>query len=124
MGNRVASTGLALGLLSLALFLAGIGRQSYLIFDEYFYISGARSLLSGTHDLNPEHPPLAKLMIAGGMKVAGDNPLGWRLAGAICGSLTLVAIFFWTYLLIGNYSLALTAACLTRLWMTVRMRHR
>jgi dolichyl-phosphate-mannose-protein mannosyltransferase len=113
MGNRVASTGLVLGILSLSFFLAGISRQSYLVFDEYFYVSGARSFLSGTHDLNPEHPPLAKLLIAGGIKVAGDNPLGWRLAGTICGSLTLVAIFFWTYLLLDNYALALTAACLT-----------
>lgn len=102
-----------MGLLSLALFLVGIGRESHFVFDEYYYVSGARSLLNGAHDLNPEHPPLAKLMIAGGMKLVGDNPLGWRLAGTICGSLTLVAIFFWTYLLLGDYGLALTAACLT-----------
>ncbi|MHB8217809.1 MAG: phospholipid carrier-dependent glycosyltransferase [Candidatus Sulfotelmatobacter sp.] len=113
MENRIASTGLVIGVLSLSFFLLGIGRQSYPVFDEYAYVSGARSLLSGTHDLNPEHPPLAKFLIAGGMKVAGDNPTGWRLAGAICGSLTLVAVFLWTYLLLQNYTLALTAAGLT-----------
>jgi len=113
MGNRVALTGLGIGALALAFFLAGIGKPALLIFDESLYVNGARSLLSGTQDLNPEHPPLAKFFIAAAMKVAGDTPFGWRLAGAIFGALTLVAIFFWTYLLLGDYALALTAAGLT-----------
>jgi dolichyl-phosphate-mannose-protein mannosyltransferase len=113
MEKRVTFTGLAIGVLSLAFFLAGIGKDSLPIFDEYAYVTGARSFLSGGQDMNPEHPPLAKILIAGGMKVAGDNPFGWRLAGAICGALTLMAIFFWTYLLLGNCALALTAAGLT-----------
>jgi dolichyl-phosphate-mannose--protein O-mannosyl transferase len=89
--------------------------EPFFVFDEYPYVAGARSFLNGNQDLNPEHPPLAKILIAGDMQVAGDNPFGWRLAGAVCGALTLVAIFFWTYLLLGDYGLALTAAGLTLL---------
>jgi len=113
MTNRLTLTALLLGILSLGLFLLGIGKQSSYVFDEYPYVSAARAFLAGAQDANPQHPPLAKILIAGGMKLAGDNPVGWRLAGAICGSLTLVAIFLWTYLLLNNYGLALTAAALT-----------
>jgi len=83
--------------------------------DEVAYVTGARTFLTGTGNSNPEHPPLAKILIAGGMKLAGDNPFGWRLAGAVFGSLTLVAIFLWTYLLLDNYLLALLAAFLALL---------
>jgi dolichyl-phosphate-mannose--protein O-mannosyl transferase len=52
-------------------------------------------------------------MIAGGIEVLGDRALGWRFASAVCGSATLVAIFFWAYLLLGDFPLALLAAILT-----------
>ncbi len=32
------------------------------------------------------HPPLAKLLIGGGILVAGDNPLGWRWVNALFGA--------------------------------------
>ena len=104
-----------MGVLALAFLLAGIGRPTWPIFDEPFYVNGARSLLYGTQDANPEHPPLAKFFIAGAMKLAGDNAVGWRLAGCVFGALTLVAIFLWTYLLLRDYGLALIAAALTLL---------
>jgi dolichyl-phosphate-mannose-protein mannosyltransferase len=113
MPNRVTSTGLLIGVLSLLFFLFGIGTPPGPFFDEPYYVVGARSFLSGDRDMNPQHPPLAKIPIAVAMKVAGDNPLGWRLASAVFGALTLVAIFFWTYLLLGDYGLALTAAALS-----------
>jgi dolichyl-phosphate-mannose--protein O-mannosyl transferase len=113
MGKRLTVTALAIGVLSLAFLAAGIGRPPMCIFDEYSYVTGARSLLSGQQDANPEHPPLAKYFIAGSMRLAGDNPFGWRLAGAIFGAFTLVAIFLWTYLLLRDYSIALIATALT-----------
>jgi dolichyl-phosphate-mannose-protein mannosyltransferase len=115
MRRRVALTGFVIGIVGLAVLLAGIGNPSTYIFDEPMYVSGARSLLSGSQDLNPQHPPLAKFLIAAAMKFSGDTPFGWRLAGAILGALTLVAIFLWTYLLLDDYGLALTAAWLTLL---------
>lgn len=115
MRNPITLTSLGVGVFGLAFFLAGIGNPPLFIFDEPLYVHGARSLLSGTQDLNPQHPPVAKYFIAMAMKVAGDNPFGWRLAGAIFGAVTLVAIFLWTYLLLRDCSFALIAAALTLL---------
>lgn len=113
MENRVTLTGVGIGALALLFFLAGIGKPPMLIYDESLYVDGARSLLSGAQDLNPEHPPLAKFFIATAMRISGDSAFGWRMAGAVFGALTLMAVFFWTYLLLRDYALALTAACLT-----------
>lgn len=115
MKNRVALTAICVGFLSLGFFLVGIGNPGLCIYDEPLYVKGARSILSGNQDLNPEHAPLAKFLIAGAMKMSGDTPFGWRLASAIFGALTLAAIFLWTYLLLRDYAIALTAAGLTLL---------
>ena len=39
------------------------------------------------------HPPLAKLLIAGSIKLFGDNPWGWRIGSVVFGTLALLAIF-------------------------------
>ncbi|MGF1662907.1 MAG: dolichyl-phosphate-mannose--protein mannosyltransferase [Kineosporiaceae bacterium] len=39
------------------------------------------------------HPPLGKWMIAAGMEAYGaDDPVGWRLAAAVCGTLMVVVV--------------------------------
>jgi len=48
-----------------------------------------------------------------GMKAAGDNPLGWRVAAALCGALTLAAVCLWALLLLRDSRLASFAAGLT-----------
>ncbi len=116
MPNRVTSTGLLIGALSFLFFLFGIGTPSSPFFDEPYYVVGARSFLSGVQDMNPQdppYPPLGKILMAASMKIAGDNPLGWRLASTAFGALTVVAIFLWTYLLLNDYGLALTAVALS-----------
>ncbi|WP_347301928.1 glycosyltransferase family 39 protein [Croceibacterium sp. TMG7-5b_MA50] len=60
-------------------------------FDEVHYLPAARALLGLTHIANPEHPPLGKELIAGGMALLGDNPLGWRVMPWAAGVLTLWA---------------------------------
>src|SRR5262249_53535755 len=69
--------------------------------------------LDGGQDVSPQHPPLAKIMIALGVHLFGDNPFGWRFSSAICGTVTLVALFLWVYLLKRDYILALVAAGLS-----------
>ncbi|MDC8754675.1 phospholipid carrier-dependent glycosyltransferase [Erythrobacter sp. sf7] len=65
-------------------------------FDEVHYLPAARELLSlwetgqGAY-LNREHPLLGKEMIALGMALLGDNPLGWRIMPSLAGTLTLFA---------------------------------
>jgi dolichyl-phosphate-mannose-protein mannosyltransferase len=77
-----------------------------LIFDEAYYVNAAR-VIDGIHppagdpyagaplhkDPNAEHPQLAKLIIAGGIELFGDNPWGWRIGSVIFGMLAIVAMY-------------------------------
>jgi dolichyl-phosphate-mannose-protein mannosyltransferase len=77
-----------------------------LIFDEAFYVNAAR-VIDGIHppsgstyanaplhkDPNAEHPQLAKLIIAGGIELLGDNPWGWRIGSVIFGLIAIVAMY-------------------------------
>lgn len=55
------------------------------IFDEAHYINNSRSILNGEGDLRMEHPPLGKVLILAGIKIFGDNPLGWRFFPILFG---------------------------------------
>lgn len=77
-----------------------------LIFDESYYINAAR-VIDGIEppvkdpyhgapkgkDPNAEHPQLAKLVIAAGIKLFGDNPLGWRIGSIVFGVIALLALY-------------------------------
>jgi dolichyl-phosphate-mannose--protein O-mannosyl transferase len=82
------------------------GRSHALIFDEAYYVNAAR-VIAGIHppagvpyaqaplhkDPNAEHPQLAKLIIAGGIELFGDNPWGWRLGSVLFGLIAIVAMY-------------------------------
>jgi predicted membrane-bound dolichyl-phosphate-mannose-protein mannosyltransferase len=82
------------------------GSDHTLIFDEAYYVNAAR-VIAGIHppagasyhdaplgkDPNAEHPQLAKLVIAGGIKLFGDNQWGWRL-GSVLFSLIAIATMY------------------------------
>jgi dolichyl-phosphate-mannose-protein mannosyltransferase len=112
---RTAFTALALGFVSLALFLWRITTPSTFYYDESQYVQSSRALLAGAPNPNPEAPPLGKLLVAVSIRIFGDNPFGWRAIGAFCGALTLVGVFLWSLLLLHDYEFALTAAILTLL---------
>jgi dolichyl-phosphate-mannose--protein O-mannosyl transferase len=66
------------------------------VFDEVHYLPAARELLDwagGGHGeyLNREHPLVGKELIALGMALLGDNPLGWRIMSWAAGTLALFA---------------------------------
>ena len=59
-------------------------------FDEVHYVPAAREFLQigqsgGAQYRNVEHPLLGKQLIALGIYLFGDNPLGWRIAPLIAG---------------------------------------
>lgn len=83
---------------SLVLRLVNLGSTKGFIFDEVYYVDGARDLLKFGVEVsgsNPEfvvHPPVGKWLIAGGIAIFGDNEFGWRFATALIGTL-LILIF-------------------------------
>ena len=77
-----------------------------LIFDEDYYVNAARVIDRITPpagvpyansplgtDPNSEHPPLAKLIIAGGIELFGDGPFAWRLGSLVFGTLALIGLY-------------------------------
>ncbi len=64
-------------------------------FDEKpFYIHAARVFWEGNFTFNPEHPPLAKMVMATSLKLFGDNPLGWRLPSMLLGTVGVMITYF------------------------------
>lgn len=60
-------------------------------FDEVHYLPAARAVLDLEWATNVEHPPLAKQIIALGIAIFGDEPLGWRIMSVVFGTLALFA---------------------------------
>lgn len=60
-------------------------------FDEIHYLPAARAVIELSKPLNPEHPPLGKEILALGIALFGDRPLGWRIMPALFGTLGLFA---------------------------------
>jgi dolichyl-phosphate-mannose-protein mannosyltransferase len=82
--------------LSLALLVIGISSTIWsapMTFDEPAYVEAARDFIARTPSVNPEHPPLAKYVIALSIEVLGDNGFGWRLPSALAGALLALSAF-------------------------------
>jgi len=111
---HILLTSIGVVLFSFGLLVFKIGQPPTYVIDEKVYVESARNLLHvGADATLDSHPPLAKFLIAGGMKLVGDNPAGWRLASTLFGSFTVLGVFLWTYVLLGDYALAVTASLLT-----------
>lgn len=81
----------ALALAFCALAAWRLAVPSIAFFDEIHYLPAARELIALSQGTNLEHPPLGKQLIALGMLIAGDNPLGWRIMPLAFGTLALFA---------------------------------
>jgi dolichyl-phosphate-mannose--protein O-mannosyl transferase len=91
--------------LSAAVRLVDLGRFQATVFDEHYYVHDARAIvhggLKGTAGepwrpagvRSDAHPDLAKLAIAAGIVVLGDDPWGWRVPPALAG-IALIALVF------------------------------
>jgi len=73
-----------------------LGLPPRLIWDEIYFPVFARDYLQGIpfFDL---HPPLGKFIIAGGIAIFGDTPIGWRAMPALfgCAMVPLGAVLGW-----------------------------
>jgi len=87
-----------IALISFYLRLKDLARPRGFVFDEVYYVDGARDLLKYGVEVTgskPEfvvHPPLGKWLIAGGIKIFGDNEFGWRFSVALFGSALILLI--------------------------------
>ena len=113
--RRHIATAALFALAALTILLPGLGRPKAMFFDEGYFVPEARALIQGVPNPEPHAPPLAKpplgkLIMAMGMMAAGDNSFGWRIAGAVCGALTIAAVYFWTFLLLQDTNLSFLAA--------------
>ena len=95
-----------------------LGSPNEVVFDEVYYVDGARDLLANGVELTngkPEfvvHPPIGKWMIAIGIKLFGDNPIGWRISAALFGVVSIYLIFLVARKLFKSDFLALLSAAL------------
>jgi dolichyl-phosphate-mannose--protein O-mannosyl transferase len=84
--------------ISFLLRLNNLGAIKTLIFDEVYYVDGARDFLkygvevSGSQPEFIVHPPLGKWMIALGIQIFGDSSFGWRIMTALVGSLMILLV--------------------------------
>ncbi len=80
-------------MVTLSLHVSVINRPTELILDEQHYVKDARVILSGLPTERPEHPPVGKLVVALGIKLFGDRPVGWRSFSILFGTAS-VALFW------------------------------
>jgi dolichyl-phosphate-mannose-protein mannosyltransferase len=105
-------------ILSLAAMLRfwNLGTPDSLVFDEVYYVDGARDYLAGGVEVTNGaaefvvHPPLGKWLIALGIALFGDTSTGWRIASALIGTLSIALIYLVTKRLFNSDYLALVAA--------------
>ncbi|MEY2798747.1 MAG: hypothetical protein RIS22_1013 [Actinomycetota bacterium] len=117
LGNRtVAIWSVVAAALFMRLFR--LSTPNTLIFDEIYYVDGARDLLKFGVEVSankPEfivHPPVGKWMIALGIQIFGDNPFGWRVFVAFLGTLSILLIAKIASRLFGALGYGLIAALL------------
>lgn len=77
--------------LGVLLRILGYAEPPTFTFDEHHFVENARNYLHGKNDWN-DHPPLGKLLIAGGITLLGDTPFGWRIVSLSLGIGTIAAI--------------------------------
>jgi dolichyl-phosphate-mannose--protein O-mannosyl transferase len=102
-----------IALASFVLRVINLGLPKGFVFDEVYYVDGARDLLKYGVEVdgaNPEfivHPPVGKWLIASGIKLFDDNEFGWRFASAVFGTLLILLVARLVHVLF--YSPLLTA---------------
>ena len=116
-----ALTPILIAIASLALRLINLSTPKGFVFDEVYYVDGARDFLKYGVEVNanlPEfivHPPVGKWMIAIGIKIFGDNEFGWRFATAIVGVLLILLFARFVHVLFFSPLLTALAALLMAL---------
>ena len=98
--------------------LPGLGKpnaiapDSPFVFDELYFANDAQNDLLGRDYFDPE-PPLAKLIIALGIKLFGFNSFGWRFIPALFGTALIPLMYLLARQLLAVRYFAVAAGVLT-----------
>ena len=111
--SRPAPALFALLAIAQAIFSWRLTTPHTLVFDEVHYVPAARTLLALSGPVNIEHPLLGKTLIAAGMLVFGDNPLGWRALSTLAGTAIVGGVFAIVWLMTRRTRAAAVAGLLT-----------
>ncbi|TPG13041.1 phospholipid carrier-dependent glycosyltransferase [Sphingomonas oligophenolica] len=115
---------LAIGALAQTLFSWRVTIPHQLVFDEVHYVPAARALRALTAPANSEHPLIGKLLIAVGIQLFGDHPLGWRALSTVAGTAVVMGVFAILWLGTRQLRPAVVGALLTILNFTVFVQAR
>ena len=113
-------------IISFFLRLFRLGIPDAYIFDEVYHVPSIRAISQNNLDAYnpfakaPEpntaydwlHPPLAKLIQAGSVRLLGDNSFAWRFPSAVFGTASIAALYFLALTLFNSQPLALLAAAI------------
>jgi dolichyl-phosphate-mannose--protein O-mannosyl transferase len=124
MLRRPFPAAIGLGVVAQALFCWRLTSPHKLVFDEVHYVPAARTLLALSQPVNIEHPLLGKILIALGIALFGDGPLGWRLFSTIAGTATVLGVFWILWLMLGRLRPALVGALVVQFNFTVFVQAR
>lgn len=122
--TRPLPVAVLIGLVAQALFSYRLGIPSKPMFDEIHYLPAARALLDLSRRMNPEHPLLGKELIALGIALFGDNPVGWRALSTVAGTATILGVYAIAWRLFGELRAAVVAAVLALVNFTVLVQAR
>jgi len=122
--HRPLPAALGLGLIAQLLFSWRLTTPHTLVFDEVHYVPAARMLRDLGGPVNIEHPLLGKTLIAAGMALFGDDPLGWRIGSTLAATAVVVGVFAILYLLFGRVRTAGIGTTLAILNFTVFVQAR
>jgi dolichyl-phosphate-mannose--protein O-mannosyl transferase len=115
---------LLVGLLAEMLFAVRLSTPRTLVFDEVHYVPAARVLLGLQAPVNPEHPLFGKALIALGIALFGDTPVGWRAISTLAASGVVMGVFAILWLLYGRLRTALVGSVVAALNFTVFVQAR
>jgi len=86
--------------------------QSRTYFDEIYYVRTAEDYLDLREPYEWTHPPLGKLILAGGILFFGYSPFGWRIVEVLLATLMIPVIYLLGKKMFGTWIGAFAAAFL------------
>ncbi|HEY7874568.1 MAG TPA: phospholipid carrier-dependent glycosyltransferase, partial [Actinomycetota bacterium] len=67
--------------------------ETYYAKDACFYLGGSEDLCQTDYEITYVHPPLAKWLIAIGVRLFGFDSFGWRIVAVVAGTITVLLLY-------------------------------